>query len=43
MEEYLLLMELREKKFVNEEVEDQVADNVHNDWLGVTVNAFCKS
>jgi hypothetical protein len=33
---------LRKKKFVNGEVEDEVADNIQNDRLGMTVDAFCK-
>jgi hypothetical protein len=41
MEEYVL-MELRKKKFVNGEVEDEAADDVQNDRNGNTVNAFCE-
>lgn len=41
MEEYVL-MELRKKKFVNGDVEDEVADDVQNDRHGNTVNAFCE-
>jgi len=41
MEEYVLT-ELRKKKFVNGEVDDEVADNIQNDRLGMTVDAFCE-
>ena len=39
-----MLTELRKKKFVNGDVEDEdeVADDVQNDWHGNTVNAFCE-